>query len=54
VSFKRATESTGIEEESQILDRSEFQTVGAAKVSRTRGTDNMLALAERIERVGVW
>ena len=44
-------------------DGSEFQTIGAAtlkprdaKVVRTRGTDNRLALAfaERRERVRVW
>jgi len=42
-------------------DGNEFHTVGAAtlkpleaNVVRTRGTDNRLVFAERIEKVGVW
>jgi len=46
--------------ELQMLEGSEFQTVGAAmqkpreaKVVQTRGTDRRLVLAERRQRVGV-
>jgi len=61
VSFKKATKGMGIEEESRMPDRSEFQTAGAAtrqprqaKTMRTRGADNRLVFAEHRPRVGVW
>ena len=61
VSFKKATEGMGIEEESRMPDGSEFHTVGPAtlkprqaKVVRIRGMDSRLVFAERRERVGVW
>ena len=48
-----------VEEETQMLNGSEFHTMRAAtlktrdaKVVRTRGTDNRLAFAERREHVG--
>jgi len=61
VSFKKAAEGMGIEEESRMPDGSEFHTVGAATLKpreantvRTRGTDSRLVFAERRERVGMW
>ena len=57
----RRRRNVWVEEESQMPDRSEFQTAGAAtlkppeaKVVRTRGADNRLVFAERRPRVGVW
>jgi len=59
VSFKkRRRRKVWVEEESRMPDGSEFYTAGAAalkpreaKVVRTRGTDNKLVFAERIENV---